>query len=271
MQGYYNYIPFYQVGGKFVAKKLTELGARKLQNFANLYSKKAPELSKLLSKAAKSQKGTGPSLTREESRKLITLTQDFRRKEPNYLNRRIKHNNKIADRQSNTDTNQTNQSVINRIRSKIARVIAPNENSSAQTATQEAGQINAQQVRQNKFIGWVKKHPYISSGIGLTAFTGPGRWAFEYTQMSPEDWGKDKSQEYIEINGEKYPIKRSIGGTPEVNQQSNYPKDDIDQAIDNAASDLNNNQNTANQNAGNYQNYYQDQDSINNLFSSDQW
>ena len=100
MQDYYNTIPAFGVGG-LIAKIAKAAGRAKIQGNANLLSKAQPELSKLLSKLAKSQQG-GPKLSDEEAKKLATLAQNYRRSNIHYQNRRNKINEQIASKRKST-------------------------------------------------------------------------------------------------------------------------------------------------------------------------
>lgn len=100
MQDYYNTIPAFGVGG-LIEKIAKAAGRANIQGHANLLSKEQPELSKLLSKLAKSQKG-GPKLSEEEAKKLTTLAQNYRRSNIHYQNRRIKINEQIAAKRNPT-------------------------------------------------------------------------------------------------------------------------------------------------------------------------
>ena len=100
MQDYYNTIPAFGIGG-LIAKIAKAAGRAKIQGNANLLSKAQPELSKLLSKLAKSQQG-GPKLSDEEAKKLATLAQNYRRSNIHYQNRRNKINEQIASKRKST-------------------------------------------------------------------------------------------------------------------------------------------------------------------------
>ena len=100
MQDYYNTIPAFGVGG-LIAKIAKAAGRAKIQGHANLLSKAQPELSKLLSKLAKSQQG-GPKLSDEEAKKLATLAQNYRKSNIHYQNRRNKINEQIASKRKST-------------------------------------------------------------------------------------------------------------------------------------------------------------------------
>lgn len=100
MQDYYNTIPAFGVGG-LIAKIAKAAGRAKIQGHANLLSKEQPELSKLLSKLAKSQQG-GPKLSDKEAERLATLAQNYRRSNIHYQNRRNKINEQIAAKRNPT-------------------------------------------------------------------------------------------------------------------------------------------------------------------------
>ena len=96
MQDYYNTIPAFGIGG-LIAKIAKAAGRAKIQGHANLLSKVQPELSKLLSKLAKSQQG-GPKLSDKEAERLATLAQNYRRSNIHYQNRRNKINEQIISK-----------------------------------------------------------------------------------------------------------------------------------------------------------------------------
>lgn len=100
MQDYYNTIPAFGVGG-LIAKIAKAAGRAKIQGHANLLSKEQPELSKLLSKLAKSQQG-GPKLSDKEAERLATLAQNYRRSNIHYQNRRNKINEQIISKRKST-------------------------------------------------------------------------------------------------------------------------------------------------------------------------
>ena len=83
MQGYYNTIPMYGIGG-LIAKIAKAAGAKNIQRQANFVGKKNnKELFDLLSKLSKAE-ASGTKLEEEELKKLVRLAQDYRRKNVHY-------------------------------------------------------------------------------------------------------------------------------------------------------------------------------------------
>lgn len=260
MQDYYNTIPAFGVGG-LIAKIAKTAGRAKIQGHAKLLRKKQPELSKLLSKLAKSQQG-GPKLSDKEAERLTTLAQNYRRSNIHYQNRRNKINEQIAAKRNPTPTEQP------------ARSAKPVKGTTLSSRWQQAKT-------------WMNNHPKTTIGVPLLALgTGPGRYvtrnAFEFTQSNPESWfgnsepKSETAQDFIMINGTKIPIKRSAEGyfvpVNQTNKQTNKQTppvegDNVDQTL---AGITNENLNgTTQQQPGSMPQV--DWRAINDLFDDDQW
>lgn len=251
MQDYYNTIPAFGVGG-LIAKIAKAAGRAKIQGHANLLSKEQPELSKLLSKLAKSQQG-GPKLSDKEAERLATLAQNYRRSNIHYQNRRNKINEQIAAKRNPTPK--------------------PTEAPTEQPAHPVKGTTLSSRWQQAKT--WMNNHPKTTIGVPLLALgTGPGRYvtghAMKAIQSNPESWfgnsvpESETAQDFIMIDGTKIPIKRSAEGyfVP-VNQSNNQTPpvegDNVDQTL----------AGITNENLGGAPQV--DQKAINDLFDDDQW
>lgn len=262
MQDYYNTIPAFGVGG-LIAKIAKAAGRAKIQGHANLLSKEQPELSKLLSKLAKSQKG-GPKLSDKEAERLATLAQDYRRSNIHYQDRRKKINEQIAARRRPTPKPTE----------------APTE-PTARSANPVKGTTLSSRWQQAKT--WMNNHPKTTIGVPLLALgTGPGRYvtgnAMKAIQSNPESWfgnsapESETAQDFIMIDGTKIPIKRSAEGyfVP-VNQTNNQTPpvegDNVDQTL---AGITNENLEGAPQQQPESMPQV-DQQAINDLFDDDQW
>ena len=251
MQDYYNTIPAFGVGG-LIAKIAKAAGRAKIQGHANLLSKEQPELSKLLSKLAKSQQG-GPKLSEDEAKRLTALAQNYRRSNIHYQNRRNKINAQIAARRKSTPTGQ------------------PTTLSSS--------------WKQAKT--WINNHPKTAIGVPLLALgTGPGRYvtgkAMKTIQSNPESWFDDSvpesktTQDFIMIGGDKIPIKRSAEGyfvpVNQTNNQTNNQTppvkgDNVDQTLAGIT-----NENLGDSLQQQLESMPQvNQQEINDLFDDDQW
>ena len=261
MQDYYNTIPAFGIGG-LIAKIAKAAGRAKIQGHANLLSKEQPELSKLLSKLAKSQQG-GPKLSDKEAERLATLAQNYRRSNIHYQNRRNKINEQIAAKRNPTPKPTE----------------APTEQP-ARSANPVPGTTLSSRWKQAKT--WMNNHPKTTIGVPLLALgTGPGRYitghAFKFTQSSPESWfgnsvpESETASDFVMIDGTKIPIKRSAEGyfVP-VNQNNNQTTtvegDNVDQTL---AGITNENLGGAPQQPENMPQV--DQQTINDLFDDDQW
>ena len=262
MQDYYNTIPAFGVGG-LIAKIAKAAGRAKIQGHANLLSKEQPELSKLLSKLAKSQQG-GPKLSDKEAERLATLAQNYRRSNIHYQNRRNKINEQIAAKRNPTPKPTE----------------APTEQP-ARSANPVKGTTLSSRWQQAKT--WMNNHPKTTIGVPLLALgTGPGRYvtgnAFKAIQSNPESWfgnsvpESETASDFIMIDGTKIPIKRSAEGyfVP-VNQTNNQTPpvegDNIDQTL---AGITNENLGGAPQQQPESMPRV-DQQAINDLFDDDQW
>lgn len=262
MQDYYNTIPAFGVGG-LIAKIAKAAGRAKIQGHANLLSKEQPELSKLLSKLAKSQQG-GPKLSDKEAERLATLAQNYRKSNIHYQNRRKKINEQMAARRNPTPKPTE----------------APTEQP-ARSANPVKGTTLSSRWQQAKT--WMNNHPKTTIGVPLLALgTGPGRYvtgnAMKAIQSNPESWfgnsvpESETASDFIMIDGTKIPIKRSAEGyfVP-VNQDNNQTPpvegDNIDQTL---AGITNESLGGAPQQQP--ENMPQiDQQAINDLFDDDQW
>lgn len=262
MQDYYNTIPAFGVGG-LIAKIAKAAGRAKIQGHANLLSKEQPELSKLLSKLAKSQQG-GPKLSDKEAERLATLAQNYRRSNIHYQNRRNKINEQIAAKRNPTPKPTE----------------APTEQP-ARSANPVKGTTLSSRWQQAKT--WMNNHPKTTIGVPLLALgTGPGRYvtgnAMKAIQSNPESWfgnsvpESETASDFIMIDGTKIPIKRSAEGyfVP-VNQTNNQTPpvegDNVDQTL---AGITNENLGGAPQQQPESMPQV-DQQTINDLFDDDQW
>ena len=262
MQDYYNTIPAFGVGG-LIAKIAKAAGRAKIQGHANLLSKEQPELSKLLSKLAKSQQG-GPKLSDKEAERLATLAQNYRRSNIHYQNRRNKINEQIAAKRNPTPKPTE----------------APTEQP-ARSANPVKGTTLSSRWQQAKT--WMNNHPKTTIGVPLLALgTGPGRYvtgnAMKAIQSNPESWfgnsvpESETASDFIMIDGTKIPIKRSAEGyfVP-VNQSDNQTPpvegDNVDQTLAGIT-----NENLGGTPQQQPENMPQiDQQAINDLFDDDQW
>lgn len=225
MQDYYNTIPAFGVGG-LIAKIAKAAGRAKIQGHANFLHKEWPELSKLLSKLAKSQQG-GPRLSDKEAEKLATLAQDYRRSNIHYQNRRNKINEQIAAKRNSTPKPteaQTEQTVTQSARSpylkgsNLSYTVPPSPRASKirnarnkkaaqqnQAQNQAQGNPSREVASANPVKGttlssrwqqaktWMDNHPKTTIGVPLLALgTGPGRYvtgnAMKVIQSNPESW-----------------------------------------------------------------------------------
>ena len=269
MQDYYNTVPTFGVGG-LIAKIAKAAGRAKIQGHANLLSKAQPELSKLLGKLARSQKG-GPKLSEEESKKLASLAQEYRRGNINYQNRRAKINEQIAARRKPAETPQKPANPTQTAPAKPAEQPKPNSGTTLSARWKQARQ-------------WMNNHPKSVVGGALFLGSGTGRdvlgkVASLYNARPFTQLPTTKQQDFVTINGVKIPITKSPnGGFVPVQTQPSAPAqttptdagDDRDSLINNA------NANTPQPPAqGNPQGDSQvpDQQTINDLFAddTDQW
>lgn len=213
MQDYYNTIPAFGIGG-LIAKIAKAAGRAKIQGHANLLSKAQPELSKLLSKLAKSQQG-GPKLSDEEAKKLAILAQNYRKSNIHYQNRRNKINEQIASKRKSTQQSaqeitqkgtQQSTSATQSARSpylngsNLSYTVPPSPRASKirnarnkKAAQQNQAQNQAQgnpsgevtsanpvpgttlSGRWKQFRNWMDNHPKTTIGVPLLAASGTGR------------------------------------------------------------------------------------------------
>ena len=213
MQDYYNTIPAFGVGG-LIAKIAKAAGRAKIQGHANLLSKVQPELSKLLSKLAKSQQG-GPKLSDKEAERLATLAQNYRRSNIHYQNRRNKINEQIISKrksaqqgaqevtqkgtqQSTSATQSARSPYLNG--SNLSYTVPPspraskirnarNKKAAQQNQAQNQAQGNPSREvtsanpvpgttlsgRWKQFRNWMDNHPKTTIGVPIFAASGIGR------------------------------------------------------------------------------------------------
>ena len=222
MQDYYNTIPAFGIGG-LIAKIAKAAGRAKIQGHANLLSKVQPELSKLLSKLAKSQQG-GPKLSDKEAERLATLAQNYRR---NKINKQIISKRKSTQQgaqevtqkgtqQSTSATQSARSPYLNG--SNLSYTVPPspraskirnvrNKKAAQQNQAQNQAQGNPSREvtsanpvpgttlsgRWKQFKNWMDNHPKTTIGVPLLALgTGPGRYitgnAFKAIQSNPKSW-----------------------------------------------------------------------------------
>ena len=225
MQDYYNTIPAFGVGG-LIERIAKAAGRAKIQGHANLLSKVQPELSKLLSKLAKSQKG-GPKLSEEEAKKLTTLAQNYRRSNIHYQNRRNKINEQMAAKRKPTPK--------------------PTEAQTEQTAS-SANPVKGTTLssRWQQAKTWMNNHPKTVVGGALFLGSGTGRdilsKAGSLYSARPFTSSPATDQQVVTINGVDIPITKSSNGkfvpvSAQENNSSPTPTnagDDIDALINNA-------------------------------------
>lgn len=255
MQDYYNTIPAFGIGG-LIAKIAKAAGRAKIQGHANLLSKEQPELSKLLSKLAKSQQG-GPKLSDEEAKKLATLAQNYRRSNIHYQNRRNKINEQIAAKRNPTPKPTE----------------APTEQP-ARSANPVKGTTLSSRWQQAKT--WMNNHPKTVVGGALFLGSGTGRdilsKAGQLYSARPFTSSSAADQQVVTINGVDIPITKSSNGkfvpvSAQVNNPSPTPTnagDDIDALINSAKGK------TEASNTIQAPSQVPDQQTINNLFVDDQ-
>lgn len=258
MQDYYNTIPAFGIGG-LIAKIAKAAGRAKIQGHANLLSKEQPELSKLLSKLAKSQQG-GPKLSDEEAKKLATLAQNYRRSNIHYQNRRSKINEQIAARRKQPETPQNPSQ---------SAPVKPGEQPNPVPGTTLSGRWK--QAKQ-----WINNHPKTVVGGALFLGSGTGRdilsKAGSLYSARPFTSSSAADQQVVTINGVDIPITKSSNGkfvpvSAQVNNSSPTPTnagDDIDALINSAKGE------TEASNTIQAQSQVPDQQTINDLFADDQ-
>lgn len=233
----YNTIPTFSVGG--LLEKIAKVAGRaKIQGHANLLSKEQPELSKLLGKLAKSQKG-GPKLSEEEAKKLTTLAQDYRRGNVHYQNKRKKIAEQLASKHEaapaasatpaeraalNAEAEQAIAQAAPVTEQAVVEAAPVVEAAAAQAAAPGAVQAatTAAQGRLARAYGAMKNHPWLTAAAvaGLTngsVRSGLGT-AFNYWTTPASQWGSigqaaPNSQMQIRLNdGSVVPVTMGQDG-----------------------------------------------------------
>ena len=261
MQDYYNTIPAFGIGG-LIAKIAKAAGRAKIQGHANLLSKAQPELSKLLSKLAKSQQG-GPKLSDKEAERLATLAQNYRRSNIHYQNRRNKINEQIAAKRNPTPKPTE----------------APTEQP-ARSANPVKGTTLSSRWKQAKT--WMDNHPKTTIGVPIFAASGIGRdilggaWSAYNSHPFSSDSEEKKQKSVVTIDGVDIPIIMGSNGkfvvdTTSSKKPKKTPEDDIDSLIDAAASTSNVANTLPSDPSSNISVSDQSQQMINDLFPDDQW
>ena len=258
MQDYYNTIPAFGVGG-LIAKIAKAAGRAKIQGHANLLSKEQPELSKLLSKLAKSQQG-GPKLSEEEAKRLATLAQNYRRSNIYYQNRRKKINEQMAARRKQLEAPQNPPQ---------SAPTKPGKQSNSVPGTTLSGRWK--QAKQ-----WMNNHPKTVVGGALFLGSGTGRDILSKVgslySARPFTSSPAVDQQVVTINGVDIPIIKSSNGkfipvSAQVNNSSPTPTDagdDIDALINSAKGE------TEPSDTIQDPSQVPDQQTINDLFADDQ-
>lgn len=130
--------------------------------------------------------------------------------------------------------------------------------------------------------GWLNNNPKTTlAAVGLGLGTGPGRYilgnTLAATQSSPDTWFNNNTPStdtlFIEINGQKVPIKQSEDGIFRVvsqKQTQEQPTDDIDALINGVSSTDQLGLGQTTQETPSYQLSASDQEFIDQLFSEDQ-
>ena len=264
MQDYYNTIPAFSVGG-LIEKIAKAAGRVKIQGHANLLSKAQPELSKLLSKLAKSQKG-GPKLSEEESKRLTILAQDYRKHNYYYKNRRAKIREQLAARR----TPQNN---------------SPQQPTQQPTAPTQTNPIPGTTLsgRWEQFKNWMNNHPALTVGVPIFAASGTGRdilggvGSVYMAHPFSSDSKNKKQKSVVTIDGVDVPITMGNNGkfvvdTTGGKKPKTTPEDDIDSLIDaaKATSDIPS-EPVSSDPSQNVTISDQNQQMINDLFPDDQW
>lgn len=265
MQDYYNTIPAFGIGG-LIAKIAKAAGRAKIQGHANLLSKEQPELSKLLSKLAKSQQG-GPKLSDEEAKKLATLAQNYRRSNIHYQNRRNKINEQISARRKQPKMPQN---------SSQAAPVKPGEQPNPVPGTTLSG-------RWKQFKNWMNNHPALAVGAPVFAASGTGRdilggaWSVYNSHPFSSDSKEKKQKSVVTIDGVDIPITMGNNGkfvvdTTGSKKPKTTPEDDIDSLIDAAkATSTTPSKPISSDPSQNVTISDQNQQMINDLFPDDQW
>lgn len=270
MQGYYNTIPMYNIGG-LIAKIAKAAGASKIQKYANLVGKKNnKELFDMLSKLSKAE-ASGTKLKEDEVKKLVKLAQDYRRKNINYNTRRQKFNEELSRRRA-ASQNQAQQGT----QPKAPSAPTQPESSNPIPGTTLSG-------RWKQFKNWMNNHPKTTIGIPLFAASGTGRDILGgigsvYTAHPfSSDSEDEKQKSVVTIDGVDIPITMGDNGkfvvdTTDGKKPKKTTEDDIDSLID-AAAATSTVPNTPVSNTPSQDVLVSDQSQqmINDLFSDDQW
>lgn len=247
MQDYYNTIPAFGIGG-LIAKIAKAAGRAKIQGHANLLSKAQPELSKLLSKLAKSQQG-GPKLSDEEAKRLATLAQNYRR---NKINEQIISKRKSTQQgaqevtqkgtqQSTSATQSARSPYLNG--SNLSYTVPPspraskirnarNKKAAQQNQAQNQAQGNPSREvtsanpvpgttlsgRWKQFRNWMDNHPKTTIGVPIFAASGIGRdilggaWSAYNSHPFSSDSEEKKQKSVVTIDGVDIPIIMGSNG-----------------------------------------------------------
>lgn len=232
----YNTIPTFSVGG--LLEKIAKVAGRaKIQAHANRLINEQPELSKLLDKLAKSQKG-GPKLSEEEAKNLTRLAQDYRRGNIHYQNKRKKIAEQLASKHETAPAAEAATAEAATAEAAAAQA-APGVVQAATTAAQG---------RLARAYGAMKNHPWLTAAAvaGLTngsVRSGLGT-AFNYWTTPASQWGSigqaaPNSQMQIRLNdGSVVPVTMgqdgilTFGGQTATATTGADPSDaDIAQAI----------------------------------------
>lgn len=269
MWEYYNTTPSYAVGGRIV-KIAQKLGKLNIQSQAALIGKSNNELFKLLSKLAKAQKG-GAALSEKESQKLVSLAQNYRRKNIYYKARKNEIAKELADKRLAAAANKTQPATAG-VESKAAE-----EAKEAATNTSNGSTLSA---RWKKLKNWMNEHPAATIGVPLFAASGIGRDTLggAWSLYSARPFSSDSEQpvkNVVTIDGKDIPITMSANGKFVVDTTGGVgtetsPADDIDAAIDSATATPDT-PDTSTPAVPDIKVSDQSQQMINDLFAEDQW
>lgn len=278
MQDYYNTIPAFGIGG-LIAKIAKAAGRAKIQGHANLLSKAQPELSKLLSKLAKSQQG-GPKLSDEEAKKLATLAQNYRKSNIHYQNRRNKINEQIASKRKSTQ--QSAQEITQKAAQQNQAQNQAQGNPSKEVTSANPVPGTTLSGRWKQFRNWMDNHPKTTIGVPIFAASGTGRdilggvWSAYNSHPFSSDSEEKKQKSVVTIDGVDIPIIMGSNGkfvvdTTGSKKPKKTPEDDIDSLIDAAAATSNVANTLPSDPSSNISVSDQSQQMINDLFDEDQW
>lgn len=269
MQGYYNTIPMYGIGG-LIAKIVKAVGSKNIQRQANLIGKKNnKELFNLLSKLSKSE-ASGTKLEEKELKKLVRLAQDYRRKNVHYNARRQKFNEELVRKRAAAQ-NQAQQGIQPKDTSTPAQPESPNPI----PGTTLSG-------RWKQLKNWMNNHPALTVGVPLFAASGIGRdilggiGSIYTARPFSSDSEENKQKSVVTIDGVDIPITMGDNGkfvvdTTGGKKPKTTPEDDIDSLIDAAAATSNVANTLPSDPNSNIPVSDQSQQMINTLFADDQW